>query len=59
MKTIKSILSWALFVVMFVMTLYIIDFASTTYAIQDLLLMFAWFCVVCVVIVLFLDGDNK
>ncbi len=59
MKIIKSILSWSLFSVMFVMTLYIVDFASSTYALQDLFLAFAWFGVVVVVIVLFLDGDRK
>jgi len=59
MKIIKSILSWCLFVVMFVMSLYIADFASTTYAIQDLLLMFAWLGVVSLVIYLFLGRDNK
>jgi len=58
MKTIKSILSWALFCVMFVMTLYIIDFASTTYAIRDLLLMFAWFIVISLVIYLFMVGEK-
>jgi hypothetical protein len=52
-------LSWLLFVVMFVVSLYVIDFASTTYALQDLLLMFAWFGVVSLVIYLFMVGDTK
>jgi hypothetical protein len=59
MKFVKSILSWSLFSVMFVMTLYIVDFASSTYALQDLLLAFAWFGVVSLVITLFLVGDSK
>lgn len=59
MKIIKSILSWCLFSVMFVMTLYIADFASSTYAIQDLLLFFLWLGVVSLVISLFLVGDKK
>ena len=58
MKFVKSILSWSLFSVMFVMTLFIIDFASSTYALQDLLLMFAWFGVVSLVIYLFLVGEK-
>ena len=58
MKLVKSILSWSLFSVMFVMTLYIADFASSTYAIQDLLLMFAWLGVVSLVIYLFLVGEK-
>ena len=58
MKFVKSILSWSLFSVMFVMTLYIADFASSTYAIQDLLLMFAWLGVVSLVIYLFLVGEK-
>jgi phosphate starvation-inducible membrane PsiE len=44
---------------MFVMTLYIADFASSTYAIQDLLLFFVWLGVVVLVISLFLVGDKK
>jgi len=59
MKIINSILSWLLFVVMFVVSLYVIDFASTTYALQDLLLMFAWLGVVSLVISLFMAGDTK
>jgi len=58
MKFVKSILSWSLFSVMFVMTLYIADFASSTYAIQDLLLFFAWLGVVSLVIYLFMVGEK-
>jgi hypothetical protein len=54
MKIINSILSWALFTILFVITLYVIDFASSTYALLDLFLAFIWFGIVGVIACLFI-----